>query len=192
MLRLGKMQECYDFVKWYATTGSRDDYDWGDMGQPFLDVKDADMLEPPDHWAEDDYPDLSHLVAIALLKVKLLLAVRAGPEGKKDMLRSSPTFKAKTQGESGPGTCTGENGVDQVVKILKSHVKLFYLVVNRANGGMWRALLSPGRHLDARPSFYTHGSMQEMQMALKQNYDAWNETPGAMGIIEAILHKRDF
>lgn len=28
MLRLDKDQECYDFLKWWGTTGNDDDYDW--------------------------------------------------------------------------------------------------------------------------------------------------------------------
>lgn len=189
MLRLGKLQECYDFVKWHATTGSRDDYDWGDMKQPFLDVKDADMLESPNYLPGDSYPDLSHLVSITLLKIKLLLAVRAGSEGK-DMLQSSPTFRAKTQDEVGQGA--RENGIGEVVTILKSHVSFLYRSVDRANWGMWHGLLSPGRNLDARPSVYTHGSFQEMQMVLKQTFDAWNECPGAIGILDAMMHGRNF
>lgn len=35
-LRLGKDQECYDVIKFYATTAQRGNYDWGDMSQPFL------------------------------------------------------------------------------------------------------------------------------------------------------------
>ena len=189
MLRLGKVQECYDFVKWYATTGSESNYDWGDMEQPFLDVKDADMLESLDYLTVDHHPELSHLVAITLLKIKLLVAVRAGSEGK-EMLRSSPTFNRKIQDEGGPDA--RENGIAKVIVILKSHLNFLYRAVNRANPDMWQALLSPKRHITARPSFYTHGSIQEMQMVLKQNYDAWNESPEAMGILEAILQKIDY
>jgi len=30
-LRLEKDQQCYDFLKWYHTTGESPTYDWGDM-----------------------------------------------------------------------------------------------------------------------------------------------------------------
>ena len=46
-LRLGNDQQCYDFCKWWATTGQEGDYDWGNMDNPYLNVKDADVLEPP-------------------------------------------------------------------------------------------------------------------------------------------------
>src|SRR5204863_8640658 len=74
-LRLGKDQECYDFVKWYATTGQDSDYDWGDMSLPFLNVKDADVFEPVDVFT-GRYIHLSHSVSVALIKVRLLLDVR--------------------------------------------------------------------------------------------------------------------
>lgn len=189
MLRLGKVQECYDFVKWHATTGRKGDYNWGDMKQPFLDIKDADMLELPNYLFEDLYPDLSHLVSITLLKIKLLVAVRAGSEGK-EMLRSSPTFNRQIQDENGRDS--HENGLKKVITILKSHVSFLYGAVNKANPHMWHALLSPQQHLKARPSLYTHGSVHEMQMVLKQNYDAWNESPEAIGILAATFHKIDY
>ena len=28
-LRLGREQECYDFIKWWATMGEQSNYDWG-------------------------------------------------------------------------------------------------------------------------------------------------------------------
>lgn len=31
LLRLGRDQDCYDFVKWYQTMGQQGDYDWGDV-----------------------------------------------------------------------------------------------------------------------------------------------------------------
>lgn len=45
-LRLGRDQECYDFCVWWATTGQERDYDWGNMDLPYLDIKNADILEP--------------------------------------------------------------------------------------------------------------------------------------------------
>jgi hypothetical protein len=31
MLLLNRDQDCYDFLKWWATTGNQGDYDWGNM-----------------------------------------------------------------------------------------------------------------------------------------------------------------
>lgn len=187
MLRLGKEQECYDFVKWHATTGSEDDYDWADMQQPFLDVKDADMLESPIYLLKDR-SDLSHLVSITLLNIRLLLTVRAGSEGK-EMLRSSPTFQKIQDGierdarEQWPG---------KIITILEKHVKILYRAVDFANAHFWPAFLNPQSHLDARPPTVVDGGIQHMQMVLKQNYDAWKESPGAIEVVAAIFHGRDY
>ncbi|KAM4065775.1 MYND finger domain-containing protein [Hirsutella rhossiliensis] len=77
-IRLGRDQAAYDFVKWYATTGQDSYYNWGDVDLPFLDVKDADVLEPSQGlWLEKSCLDLSHAVTVALLKVRVLLDLQA-------------------------------------------------------------------------------------------------------------------
>ena len=74
-LRLGRDQESYDFVKWYATAGQASDYDWGDMSLPFLNVANADVFEPVDYMC-GKYLNLSHTVAVTLLKIKVLLDLK--------------------------------------------------------------------------------------------------------------------
>ncbi|KXG45905.1 uncharacterized protein PGRI_047610 [Penicillium griseofulvum] len=59
MIRLHQDQECYDFLKWWATTGQKDDYDWGDDTLPYLDIENANPLEPVN-------------VSVTLVKVKVL------------------------------------------------------------------------------------------------------------------------
>ncbi|KAL8666238.1 MAG: hypothetical protein Q9168_007522 [Polycauliona sp. 1 TL-2023] len=44
-LRLGRDQDAYDFIKWYETSGSASNYDWGNMDLPYLDVVNADVFE---------------------------------------------------------------------------------------------------------------------------------------------------
>ncbi|CVL03895.1 uncharacterized protein FPRN_11972 [Fusarium proliferatum] len=43
-LRLGRDQEAYDFIKWYAMKGGSN-YDWRDMSLPFLDLQGEDAFE---------------------------------------------------------------------------------------------------------------------------------------------------
>lgn len=72
LLRLGRDQECYDFVKWWNTKGQEGDYDWGDMDLPYLDVKDADVFESPDYLCKE-FGSLAHTVAATLVKIKIML-----------------------------------------------------------------------------------------------------------------------
>jgi hypothetical protein len=183
LLRLGRDQECYDFVKWYGTTGSRSDYDWGDMNQPFLDVKGADVWESPKYLC-GKFPDLSHIVSITLLKIRLLLAVRANLEGKEPL----PSNPALNQIDEKPGRDAGE----EAVTILQSHVKMLYHAVDQANTYFWHAMRSPGKHLEACPPHYSAGSIEEMQMVLRSNYLAWKESPGAIDVVKAIFRQEDY
>ncbi|KAI9735699.1 MAG: hypothetical protein M1818_006307 [Claussenomyces sp. TS43310] len=75
LLRVGKDQDCYDFVKWWANQGQDADYDWGDTSLPYLSVKDANIFEPVDFICRK-HLDTSHIVAITLLKIRLFLAVQ--------------------------------------------------------------------------------------------------------------------
>ncbi|KAL2797783.1 Mnd1 family-domain-containing protein [Aspergillus keveii] len=80
MLRLNKDQGCYDFIKWFfvgCDDDDDDDYDWGNTDLPFLDVKDADVFEDVEVFTKNKRPDLTRLVSLTLLKIKLLLDLEA-------------------------------------------------------------------------------------------------------------------
>lgn len=190
LLRLGREQKCYDFVKWYETTGSAGDYDWGDLEAPFLDVEDADLLESPKYLC-GTLPDLSHIVSITLLKVNLLLAVRAGSGGR-EMLKSSQIFNQMEGKNTSVKDEDREKEQVDVIKVLKSHVKMLYESVDDSNRFFWPALLDPGLYLDTRPEYFSHGSHEEMELVLQRSYLSWKESPGAIELIEAISLKQDY
>jgi hypothetical protein len=75
-LRLGKDQQCYDFVKWWATTAQDSHYNWGDTSAPYLHPKDEDVFEPIDLFT-GRFTDLTHAVSVTLMKIRLLLDVKS-------------------------------------------------------------------------------------------------------------------
>jgi hypothetical protein len=191
-LRLGKDQECYDFVKWHTTTGQDPHYDWGDMSLPFLDVKDADAFEPVDMFTRR-FLALSHTVSVTLLKIRLLLDVRA-------LQHSTAVDEELPQAalDNVPGqlvsTIVAKNkdimeSKDQsaLIEKLESQVNKLYTAVKRESKYFWSALLQPGAHLTARPSAYSHGSVEQMQLVLQYNYDSWVETPGAIDVVRDLV-----
>jgi hypothetical protein len=193
-LRLGKDQECYDFVKWYATAGQDPHYDWGDMSLPFLDVKDADVFEPVDVFTRRHLA-LSYTVSVTLLKVRLLLDVR-------DLHKSTVTGEKLPQEalDNTPGqlvsTILAKNkdimeSKDQsaLIEKLESQVMKLYTAVKRESQYFWSALLQPGAHLTARPFSYSYGSLEQMQLVLQYNYDSWVETPGAIDVVRDLVKK---
>lgn len=81
MVRLGKDQEAYDYIKWWDTAYTKPDYDWNDMTLPYLNIHNADVFEPLTAFGMDDdcececVPNtgLSHLVTLMLIKLRLTL-----------------------------------------------------------------------------------------------------------------------
>ncbi|MCJ1439195.1 hypothetical protein MMC27_008586 [Xylographa pallens] len=190
-LRLGRDQQCYDFCKWWATTGQEGDYDWGELDNPYLDIKDADVFEPPNERFLSAF-DLGHSVAITLLKIKLLIDVRA--------LQNSSMIRTRVPQEIldslrwqvvGSFIATNKsimNNIDQtpLIQTLERQVQDLYTGVKKSNKHFWPALLNPERHLTTRPNAFSHGSMEQMQLVLKNSLDAWTETPGAMDVIKKL------
>jgi hypothetical protein len=78
MLRLGHDQACYDLIKWYETAGARD-FDWGNTDLPLLDIKDANVFEPVDIFVRA-FVDFENVVAITLLKIRMLKGSKAAAE----------------------------------------------------------------------------------------------------------------
>lgn len=70
------------------------------------------------------------------------------------------------------------------INTIESHVNTMCHAVKSGNQHFWSALVNPGRNLTARPDAYSHGSTAQMQLALHFNYDAWEETPGAIDFIK--------
>ncbi|KAF5265048.1 hypothetical protein FOXYS1_4148 [Fusarium oxysporum] len=68
-LRLGRDQEAYDFIKWYAVKGDSK-YDWRGMSLPFLDLQGEDAFEAVIE--KPYYYDISFKMALMLIKIRLM------------------------------------------------------------------------------------------------------------------------
>ena len=195
-LRLGRDQECYDFCKWWATTDQKGDYDWGNMDNPYLDVKNADVFEPPLESFVSKYGSLSYSVAITLLKIRLLMDLRALQNS--SMIRSKVPQEIldSVRGQLVSGSVIAEN---KTIMNAKDHTPLIgnlevqiqdlYTAVQKSNKYFWPALLNPTKHLTARPEAYSHGSVAQMQLILQYSFDSWTETPGAVDVIRELVRK---
>jgi hypothetical protein len=191
MLRLNKDQECYDFVKWYSTTGQEADYDWGDMDSPYLDIKNADVFEPV-KYLRHKYINLSHTVAVTLLKIKLLLDLTAlrdstvvGERVPREILDGIQAYLPQSSIIAWNRDILQRRDHTAAINELTAQIDALYKTVKEANKHFWPSLLEPGGHLTARPDAYTHGSMEQMQLVLQYSYDSWVETPGATEVIKA-------
>ncbi|WEW61911.1 hypothetical protein PRK78_007411 [Emydomyces testavorans] len=199
MLRLNKDQECYDFLKWWNVTAADSDYDWEDMSGPYLDCQNADVFEPIDGFCRK-YVELSHTVALLLLKIKSLF----------DLLRleqSSSALRPKVPQEildlvllfvpQSPAVAAHHEIIhgetrQALIEKLKTQINELYTHIDRANIHFWPAFMTPEKHLDALPASFSLGSVEEMQLVLKWNYDAWIETHGAIEFIMAKIQEKLF
>ncbi|KAF4463452.1 MYND finger [Fusarium albosuccineum] len=196
-IRLDRDQAAYDFVKWYATTGDASDYDWGDMDLPFLDVKDAHVLEAPlPKWAGSGWIDLSHAVAVTLIKVRILLDLQAAQSTTRVLQGTLPPeivqlIRDQLVGsivQSNPKLLKGSTEkIGRVIRKVKDHIKELYASINRYNPYFWRLMLSnPVAAAATRPNAYSPKSKEEACLIIGYSLDSWLETPRALDLMKSL------
>lgn len=191
-IRLGKDQECYDFVKWWATSDPHGDYDWGDMDLPFLDVRDADVLESVSEFT-GEFSDISHAVAVLLIKMRLLRNVKSLKNAGflYDLL--PPEMVDRISKDIGGKIIASRKDIlmskdqDALIKTLEQQLQELFTFVKESNKYFWPALLNPADYLAAQPTSYSRGSAEEAQLTLQYNYDAFVETPGSIDMIREFV-----
>jgi ribonuclease HI len=191
LLRLGREQECYDFIKWWATVALDDNYDWSDTTLPYLDTRDADAFEPVDMITKG--ASLSHLVMLTLLKLRLRLDLE-------DSWRSRYGFgSAWTHGIDRPigklvrsrvRHIEPNQSIGGTIKSLERQYRTLCQAVNDANPYFWDALVDEGEEGATMFPYYSHGSleegsMEEAQVAVYQCRPAWQESGDALVLVEA-------
>lgn len=186
LLRLGREQECYDFLKWSATVDdenrANDVYSWCGPDLPYVDLTGADLFEPLGWSCES----LSHLVTLTLLKLRLFLDLQAyepefgfelgditepdRPIGKfvKSKVRSFSTTKIST-----------------TIEVLEGQYHQLCQRVNAANPYFWDALLDESGGPLVIPKDCTPGSPEEAQRTLYHCKEAWSESEDALVMVES-------
>lgn len=198
-LRLGRDQDAFDFIMWYATTG-KDNYEWGDMTLPFLDLHGEDALQPYDDHTHAGHGDLAFQVAMTLIKTRLLLDVanlqktvrRAGgmtEEEKMAWLREEALSDVLL---SRPDVVRQKNYA-RIVKDLEDQVRKMYDVVKATNKHFWPAILHPEPYSNATPTLYTFGSPEEVIVVFRDSwYSGQRRRPpsSTLGPLFVVMSKR--
>jgi len=134
---------------------------------------------------------LSHLIAITLLKIQLLMDLQsvqrarefAGPHVPREILDTIQQYCITSIVTCEPRIIERDDQSPHVAELRKQILEL-YTVVTYLNPHFWPALIESGEHLKARPVSYKQGDEGQMQLVLQHNYNAWSETPGAISVIE--------
>ena len=191
IIRLGRDQECYDFIKRWQLIGDDEDYDGLDTSLSYLDLKDANILEPVNYLCTR-FVQLGLVVAATLIKIRLLLKTKQALQSAATLreCRLLPAELVNNIQDLLMDSILGGRwaGMDatrrsRIVNTLSSQVDKLYFVVKKANAYFWPALLCPEDHLEACPGSFGKGSVEEMQITLQHAIHAWKESPGAFDII---------
>ncbi|KAF1810768.1 hypothetical protein P152DRAFT_483496 [Eremomyces bilateralis CBS 781.70] len=193
-LRLGRDQDCYDFVKWWQTTGQSSTYDWGNMDNPYLDVKGADAFEEADYFDTHFGVGISNAAAVTLLKIRLLQSLRALDHATASAGgKAPPTANEEVRKLVTSSIVTGNPEMmasgDHSVQIIKLERQVQGLIQNIAkmNEFFWPAMLSPREALASVPEMYAPGSKAHANLTVQQSYNSWAETPGAIDMLREYL-----
>lgn len=189
-LRLSRDEECYHFVDRWATSELHVD---ADCSLPGDHIENAGLFTKFQHMA-NSCASLSHLVAFTLLKIRLLIDLQslhrarefAGPHLPQEILDAILQNTTISDITRDPKIIECADNTPKM-RHTKWQVNWLFSRIEKLNSHFWPALLAPGDNLRAQPQLYRHGDKGQMQLALQFNYNAWVETPGAIGVIEELL-----
>lgn len=183
---MGRDQDCYDILKWWNTEAERTD-DWYESDDTYLDTKGADAVESVDYICRA-YLSLSHMAAMMLVKVKLLLDLTAWRTSvaesgsipgdvlnivQRHVVTSSIVASRKELRDGQHMRAMCEKGAAQTTAQ--------YRAVHARNMHYWSAIEERGNLKGARSDSYAPGS--RMELLMEYSRDAWLETPGALAVV---------
>ncbi|KAM0276840.1 hypothetical protein ACHAQH_006316 [Verticillium albo-atrum] len=192
MVRLGREQEAYDFLKWWVTHADDESYLEDMPDSPYLDLKNANALEPVDLFVGQRLPKTFDLHSLALIKIRLLLDLRKAEkvvddakdlptEEKMSLLEAANLSGAITrQADSLP---TLAEDPKPVVDEVTRQVREVVAALHKVNKHLLEMMIHPGPDFGSPNTSYTDGSREEAHAARSHSFRAWRGTPGAIEIL---------
>lgn len=194
-LRLGRDQQMYDFVKWWAATAANRDYEWRNMSNPFLNIRDADVFEGVAHC---NWMNLSHTACVLLLKIRLLGDLQVLKEGS-----SAITAFVTIPQEILDQICMelvagvvknnkkvmGSADRNPIIHRLSEQIVELYNLLKEKNKYFIPALIKdyPKDHLTASSEMDRRSRSEEMAFrSLCYCGTSWKETPGAIEVLRKL------
>ncbi|KAK5112763.1 hypothetical protein LTR62_003861 [Meristemomyces frigidus] len=192
MLRLDLDLECYHFVKWWSTYDAVGQYDMGHNSWPCLHVTAhaADAFEDPS-FLLGTFPELNHLVAVFLLKLKLLMDVVTTKVARKVLAHCGLIRDLHQDIESGvvrsplsAQLCRKDaNALHQMETKLSGQIQRIAAKIALTNSNFFVYLFNPDKALTTTPEAYSSGSWDEMALAIQFSYATFWETEGLLPLL---------
>ncbi len=184
LLRLGREQECYDFLKWWAVVKNKDrngTYALDDVTLPYLDIRGANAFEPIGVFCSGGL-SLSHLANLTLLKLRMCLDLDAAI---KEIDHVDPDQVLGTLVRAELPRFYGHGDVMVTAGTLRDQYHRLCRAVNDANPYFWEVLVDETEEPPSRPQSCVRGSREEAYLALNQCLRAWQESEDAILTIES-------
>lgn len=196
LLRLGREQECYDFLKWWTTPDA--DYDWGDTSLPYLDTRNADPFESVAGFTDRAFESsLAHLATLTLLKARLHRDLEAHkPVSDIDLILGisdavEPDWPAGDLARSILDTLDMDH-ISRLIQALEQQIKVLCRAVHKANPHFWDLLVSE-ETVDPPVDPYSVGSAEHASLVVSCCRRAWEESEDVIPMINdmtcSLLHE---
>ncbi|KAI5925130.1 hypothetical protein F4810DRAFT_89889 [Camillea tinctor] len=190
-LRLGRDQEAYDFIKWWAV-GTDDDYDWSDPSLPYLDMHNEDAFEHSDKYIEETKFEFSFNPAMACIKIRLLLDMKMldrcvkehgdQPYDKKmewvrEHALSDILYKRRDIVE--------KSEYSDIIADLEDQVSKVYACLEATNKHYMPMLHNPDPFLNKEPGAFMLGDRDQAIASLRETWYMWAECTPALEVMRA-------
>lgn len=194
-LRLGRDQEAYDFLKWYADTPGS--FEWNNPEVPMLDVNGADPFEPLKLEKSGISIDLSFKVALLLLKSRLFVDIsllegfvqnlgKDVPADKMDIVKEEAMSQTLLNRRD---IVDAEDYVPIMANLRKQMVDIYENIMKH-NKFMIPALEDPTKYSHSQLGPYMLGGESEAIMAYRHSWYSWAECPSVLQQILPLLKEQ--
>ncbi|KAK7222911.1 hypothetical protein V2G26_010914 [Clonostachys chloroleuca] len=190
-LRLGRDQDAYDFIKWYADRGDSN-YNWRDMSLPYLDMHGEDTFEAVNE--KPHHADLSFLIALTLIKTRLMKDL----ESLQVLLQNNPNATGEARYDhlqeeamsdvllKRPDVVAQDNYEETIAELRRQVLQLYRLVKGK-NPHFWPGIMNPVLFAYSMPGIYTPGSREEAVLVFRNSWYSWSETEPAIQFIRGVI-----
>ncbi|KAL2679077.1 hypothetical protein Neosp_009833 [[Neocosmospora] mangrovei] len=148
LLRLDREEECYNFLKWWATINKYGQFNkieaWENATLQFLEIPEADPFEPIGTLCWGGL-SLNQLVALALLKLRLYLDTFAYQNYKDGTMLAEPhPIRCRPVGRlvRAKMRSVDSHSLPKILELLKNQFLSIYRRIDEFNAHFWEALIA--------------------------------------------------
>ena len=193
-LSLGRDQEAYDFVRWWAVEGTSWESNPSYPSTPFLTPRDEDVLEPlPETWVEMEGEQFHLALAGLLIKVRVLLDLQTIQSARRAFAGVLPKWAVDLICRKQVGAMVASredilqdniSDISVLIATIKGQIRQMYRSTGKYNPSFWDAFFQVAGY-KAKYKIGTADSGVEFHAfrAIIWSRTAWHRTPGAVDVM---------